>query len=327
MNDTTNLSERIDGVSVVQRKYLNPPDVTPYDPSRLQTFQEIFEAAKDDILREEKSPHARRVSREDLAHLILQCMNEVDQLEIAARNPERSKLTVGFAKRVKRIVRFSAPGDYYRPSKNDRYEKFDWAMNMDRIADDEAALLGIRIAGLVTGQDFSAFEKLVLLDQFNPQLNAMREQVRKAISDSGIKFVYIGRPDEINAIKHVLLQKESFIPEESVDLIGSFTAGENITVVDNTYHQVKAFREYQQTHPVENGVDVLVDFAPRMARELHILQERNNTHPPQLAIWPIASPKPAQDISRELETRGTAAYAIRGWAALDSHPAQILGAK
>jgi len=304
----------------LQNKYLNPPDGSPYDPSSFPNGNSIYQAALEagDFKRALEYPNHRNLPEAELKKIMGDVLEEITELEVAAREPNRRQVPYEVAKRVKRIIRFSAPGTYYHPVKPDRYENLPWAKNMDRLADDDAACLAIELAGVLSGKDFSVFKDVILLDGLNPVLNGLRDQVRQAITDSGIRLVYFGRPDEAEAIQKVIDRKGSFVPPSSVDVISISDPSGNDNDV-NTISQVTALKKYYQSANPADEIAVLCDFAPRLVRQARIIAQHAAL--PQgttLAVLPLATPTAGEEILRELEARGAVAYALRGDAVIES---------
>lgn len=307
-------------VFVLQHKYLNPPDHLPYDSSSFPNADSIYKAAVEagDIARVLEYPNHRDLSEKELRKIMKDALAEITELEIAAREQNRRQVPFGVARSVKRIIRFSAPGTYYRPVKPDRYANNSWAKNMDRLADDDATCLAIEMAGVLTNQDFSMFKDIVLLDGLNPVLNNVRSQVQQAIRDSGIRLVYFGRPDEAEAIQKVIYRKGSFVHPSSVDVISITDPSGNDDNV-NTISQVKALKEYYELNKPSEEIAVLCDFAPRLIRQDRIIAQYNALPEETiLAVLPLATPAGGKEILRELEARGAVTYALRGDATTQS---------
>ena len=305
----------------LQQKHLNFPDRLPYDPSSLPGIDSIYNAGVEagDFEKARQDPHHRDLSEKAVKKTMTDVLDEITKLEILAREPSRRQVSPEVVKKVKRVIRFSAPGTYYYPAKPDKYVSYRWAENMDRLADDDVACLVINLAGVLTGKDFSAFRDVVLLDDTNPTLNSLRGEVRQAIVDSGIRMVYLGRPDEAAAIQRVINRKGSFIPPSSVDLISISDPDGNDDNI-NTVSQVLALKQYYKENPAKfpDEIDVLCDFAPRLVREKRSIDQYCAVPDGiTLAVLPLATPASGKQILRELEARGAVAYAMRGDATIE----------
>ena len=224
-------------------------------PMGLVILDEVFYEPKDpknpddkpgEVLKAKRDSNYIGLTDEDLKTkvpwLVADCINEMSEYELAARQPaiERLKKLREIAPKIKRIIVRSAPGDYKHLNKNDRYKDDPAMQGADRLRSDQAAILAIVLAGIKEGwseQNLLLFLNQHILTNDNEELNELREKAVQAVADSGIRLVYTGREDEIKSIKILLNQKHIFIPKESVDILGP-------EGIDNTIDQTKEFAKY-----------------------------------------------------------------------------------
>ncbi len=311
---------------IIQHQQL--PDINPFSLSDLPTLDEVWEAGKGDIARARSEPDHLEISDHDLREFMTRCLTEIKAIELAARNPDRWHISPEEAKRTRLIIDFSAPGTYRDSEKEDRYKGLPWAKLMDRERADAAALLGIYKAGLITGVDFSEFTTFRILDDINPLLTKRRAEVHRSLRESGIHFVYLGRPDEGAAIRRVIHTRGSFIPPELVTVIDD-------PKIQYTIDQVPALKQFlastMQSESNPSGFltpGSSIDFvmgaqAIRAFRfcgrfdaipaGLHVNLFPLGTHVNGLKEYPTN------------EVKGTAAYLIRGKANNDPIPFNLLG--
>lgn len=202
---------------------------------------------------------------------INKCLEEIDLYEKISRRDvkERLKALREIASRVKVIFCRSAAGDYYHFFKNDRMKtgnfyssdkkdstKHDPAsLAADRLRSDQTAILAIVLAGINAEPPWPDEELLLFLSKHiltndDKDLNALKEKARNAVQNSGIRITYSGRIDEEKAIRTVLRQPGSFIPEECVDILPP--------KVDNTVDQTKQFKAFLEDLKLENG-DIVIE--------------------------------------------------------------------
>lgn len=314
-----------------QEQFPNPPDQEPLDETLIPSVEEIFTSASkrgandspSDIEKAQATPGHIDLNRSEMMKILEGIRREMILLEKAARSQNKWNIPPEIASKIPLIIRFSAPGTYYRPEKPperpDRYTGIPWAENMDRNANDIAARFGIVVSGQKTDQSFSGFARDEMLME-NSKLDRFREAARAAVHAASLKFVYIGRPDEAQAVTRVLKTNSSFIPEDSVSIL----TGPHI---DNTLDQVAALKNYFDENSFPNGsIVTIADFAPRLVRISRKI-ESAQTVPSnlQLALFPIATPNIGNSKLPLFEAKGTLAYIIRGQADIHSCPALILG--
>jgi len=258
----------------------------------------------------------------DIAELALQ---EMHALENAAQDKERWKrISPETAKSVKRIVVFSAPGTYTKPVKDDRWQEKKWAWGMDRLRDDRAARLGIVLSGLAIGKDFSVFDSLEPLDANDDDLKELRENAKEAVLASRIRFIYTGRPDEVEAVRKALRQHNSFIPEKIVDIIDD-------PKIDNTLDQVrelgKSLHEVYEAGNIKAGDSIVfVAHGPHLVRMAGLLNHFKSI-PEDVNILFDPLPIPRLGIAEYpfMETKGKLFNTVSGISA-ESCQYRILGA-
>lgn len=308
----------------LQEKFANPPDREPFEPSMLPTVDEVLETAASDMARARQVPGHRNLSFNVIAESVRNALQEISTLETAARNPDKWNASKDLATSIAVIVRFSSPGDYYRPEKPperpDRFTGKSWAMNMDRWADDIAARFGISIAGIRTGIDLSMFARDELLVDDDTPLHRKRNEARDAITRSGVKFLYSGRPDETEAVRRVIHTPSSFVPPQSVEF-------EN-RKLDNTLDQVRLFGSWLESKTFASGSRVvLVGFAPHLMRTTRMFgQHQTIPDTVKLSLFPIATPQIKMSEHPLWEVRGTVCYyGITGDASLTPCPYEMFG--
>ena len=318
-----------------QELYINPPDIMPYDEHTFTPAEKIcrmgveggeFERAKEHGIkygRLWKSPN------EAIPGLVSQIRSEIIHLEYAARSPHQREFSNQAPKKVRRIVRFGSPGLYdnvYKPPGTEVWSDYLWAANLERFADDNAALTLIDIVAKRYNIPIPDINSIFVIDGRNKELRAVRERLQKAITASGIRIAYFGSDKETEAVNRILTYDQSFIPATSVDVIQSYTEDGLMFPIKNTVHQAKAYRDYITQHEGEEGVDMLVDFAVRIPRQAHTIR----MYAPTADLWiaPAPTPKDAQIPLGEMEVRGTTSYVIRGDATQDmpSHHT-VIGAR
>lgn len=316
----------------LQEQFPNRPDQEPLDETLIPSAEEMFTAASkrdksdtpSDIERALAAPNHIDLTPTEMTEILTGIRREIILLEEAARSQNKWSLPPETANRISLIVRFSAPGTYYRPEKPpeqpDRYAGIPWAKNMDRNANDIAARFGIVVSGQKTGQDFSKFGRDEMLME-NSELGRFKQTTRDAIHSASVKFVYIGRPDEAQAVAGVLKTKSSFIPENSVSIL----TGNHI---DNTLDQVAALKNYfsKNTFP-EGSIITIVDFAPRLVRISRKIQfARAIPSNLEATLFPIATPNIENSQLPLFEAKGTLSYIIRNQAATETNPLLVFGA-
>lgn len=273
----------------------------------------------------EKEPQAKKWSREAISNIVERSLKEMSVLEHAAQDKERWRhLSPEMARSVKRIVVFSAPGTYTQPVKDDRWKHLKWAWGMDRLRDDRATRLGVVLSGLVTGKDFSVFNSLKPLDANDPDLKDLRENAKEAVVDAKIRFVYIGRPDEVAEVHNALRQNNSFIPENIVDSIDD-------PKIDNTVDQVRELGKYlHEKHAAgdikEGDSIIFVAHGPQLVRMAGLFNQYNSI-PSGVNVLFDPLPIPHLGITEYpfMETKGTTFNRVSGISA-ESCPYKILGA-
>ncbi len=248
----------IDNESVgITRERINQiPDTwnQPFTPNDIPSVASILEEVNQDPNLENKGEISKAKANKDyigltddelairIPEFINSCLLEMTQYEEVSRQPaeERLRKLREVAPTVTRIIDLAAPGDYYHLVKEDRFKGDPPMRGADRVRSDQAAILGIVLAGIKENwpeEDLLLFLNQHVLTTDNPQLNGLREKAKQALQNSGIRLVYAGREDEVQAIKTVLNQKNIFIPKECVDFIGP-------EGIDNTIDQTRRIKEY-----------------------------------------------------------------------------------
>ncbi len=238
----------------------------------------------------------------DAAPAIRSSIEKMKRLETAAWDKERwGSITPDVAQKIQRIIVFAAPGSYVRESKDDRYKKYEWSRGMDRARSDRAARFGIFLAGKRTGQDFSVADSYELLDANNASdgLSARREEAKRAVLDSGIRFTYLGTAEEVSATEMALKHSQAFIPEESVEFISDG--------IINTLTQASAMKDYFEKANLKEGDSIVfVAHGPQLVRMEGMLKKSGGI-PPGVTVWFEPLPTPDREYSL-MDSRGDAYY-------------------
>lgn len=310
----------------IEELYINSPDMRPYDEKAFTSAEMIYQKGIKDgdfeIAKKQGTDSGRiwQLPDEAIPGVVSQIRQEIIQLEHSARSPHRRELTNEEGAQVQRIIRFGAPGLYhspYKPSGTEMWSNFPWAANLERFADDAAALTLIGIVAKRYNIHVPDINSLFVIDGNNKQLNDVRKVLQDAIIASGIRIAYFGSNMETAAVEEILSHNQSLIPASSVDVIQGYIEDEKTLPIKNTVHQAKAYRDYIMEHGGE-GVDMLVDFAVRIPRQAHTI----GMYAPTSRLWmsPAATPKDAQVPLGEMEVRGTTSYVIRGDATYEMPP-------
>lgn len=311
----------LEKITAMGMRYNFPDYNEPFNPAWLPSVYEVYMAMVNsgNIKRARSVDNSRGLNRLKITNLISDALSVVQTLEEAARHPDKWDIPPEIAESIGLIARFSAPGYHNRPEKPkenpDKYVGIPWARGLERVANDTAARLGIVLAGMVTDQDFSRFKSMQPLTTFDPELNALKLDTRRAINNSRIRFAYFGRPDERAAVKRVIMSNDSFIHPDSVDI---YQPDSSASEMRDTYDQAMALKRYvlSKNFPPETGV-VVVDTAPRLCRQAYIFAQLE-VFPPDIILYlcPVATPSIETSKLIEYEIRGTVALGISGRAAL-----------
>lgn len=253
--------------NIIESRDPNPPLGHEFSRSDYPTIEKTLLSIQQDkyIAEARKQPGSRQLSDEEIKAFAKQTLDEMFILEQAARSPNIWDISPEVAQLISLIVDYSAPGTYYRPVKNDRWQDESFAWGLDRMRADIAARLGIHIAGLKTGRDLSSFAKMGLLDNTDPTLNALQPQARQSITNANLHFYYVGRPDEGQDIIKVINTPSSFVPKENVTVI-------NTPDVDNAIDQTRKLGEYLHAQGDKNMV--LVCQVPQIPRIMSIINHQ-----------------------------------------------------
>ena len=313
----------IDRSTIIQFRDLEP-EFTEYKTSDLPTATQVLSASKGDIESARRQEGSLEISDHSIELLTNECLSEINRIELAARNPEKWKILKSEAQQTRLIVNLSAPGTYLLPVKEDRFNGNTWAVLMDRIRADTAAVLGIHLAGIATNNDYSMFTQNRLLDEFNPELNEHRPDVRKSIQDANIHFLYLGNKQEADAIRKVVNSKSSFIPPDMVDIFDK--VGDK--PIDNTIDQVLVIKQYLIDNPNLFQAGARIDFVlgPQAIRTLRMCS-RYEAIPEALIpqVFPVPTPKSGIQEYPTWETRGAICRVITNQASINPTPYKIIG--
>ncbi len=272
--------------------------------------------------RAKKSQKYNELSEAEIKEIIAESLEVSGKIEIAARNPKKWDLPQEIVDDTRLIVDFSAPGTYYKPSKKDPFENFEWSRGMDRQRDDTSAILGIYLAGIATGHDFSDFKNAAVLDGLNPELNGRRNEVYEALRGKGLRFVYLGTPEEASAIRRVISKKSSFVPPDLVDVVD-----EDII---NTAGQVVQLGKYLKKNisRLDAPCNIIFPMGIQATRAFPMLKQ-HDTIPDGVGVslFPIATPDSGVREFAAMEARGRAFYTLTGDAARGPIPYTLIGAR
>ena len=305
-------------------------------PMGLVILDEVFYEPKDpknpddkpgEVLKAKNDSNYIGLTDEDLKTkvpwLVADCINEMSEYELAARQPaiERLKKLREIAPKIKRIIVRSAPGDYKHLNKNDRYKDDPAMQGADRLRSDQAAILAIVLAGIKEGwseQNLLLFLNQHILTNDNEELNELREKAVQTVADSGIRLVYTGREDEIKSIKILLTQKHIFIPKESVDILGP-------EGIDNTIDQTREFAKYLKDNLAPGDgfiepINIQGIRSMRMAAAYEMIPSGTSAY---TYAMPTSGGYKSQEYKKG-EIRGTVFYALTKQASFDPAPCTMV---
>lgn len=298
----------VDASRVIQYRYYIP-EYLGFKDSDLPTIEEVLEAGKEDIKRGRSNADNLYLTDADLHELVGSCLDEIKQIEHAATSPDRWNVPFDEAKKTRLVIDFSAPGTYFLPFKNDRYQAKPWAALMDRKRADTAAILGIHLAGIAMGKDFSSFTKARLLDGLNPEFESNREEVHQSIRDANIHFLYLGTPQEASGIRKVINSPSSFVPRDMVDVVDSVEG----RPIDNTLDQVDALKHYFQSRQniFQDGDKADFVLGPQAVRVFRICRQMDAIpHMIVPQVFPESTPQIGIKEYPTNEIRGTMYYVL-----------------
>lgn len=198
---------------------------------------------------------------------------------------------------------------------------------MDRKRADTAAILGIHLSGLATNQNFSSFTRAEILDGLDPELNEQREDVRSALRERNIHFLYLGTKQEAQAIRKVVKKPTSFVPPTIVDVIDN--------EIYNTANQVHALKTYLEDNVqndnnpygfIPQSSTIFLPLGLQAIRVLPMLQQYQAVpEGMHIAVFPIPTPANGIHEYATLETKGRVYYTLTGEAAPTLPPYILLG--
>lgn len=323
------MAENTNAPRVLQRQNPNPPekahsDVIPELPSVETLLGQVME---NEFPRSKESREFINIQADEIGKIIKDSLVSAQEIEEAARNPNRWDIPKEIIDSAALIVDFSAPGTYYQPKKDDKYKEFNWSWNMDRERADTSACLGIHLAGLATNNDFSEFTRHTLLDGLDQQLNSKRESAKKAIIEKGLHFLYLGTRQESEAIRKVIHTPNSFIPPQQVEVIDKG--------IDNTVEQVLALKSYLDSYLKTDknpagfilpDSSIIIPMGLQAIRAFPIL-EKFKAIPEgiKVVLFPIATPLSGMREYVSLETKGRVYYTLTGKGARQPIPYTLLG--
>lgn len=315
---------RVSRKNIIQYQNPNPIEDRNLDiRSLVPKPDEIFaEVIKKEIPNARNAEGYTPLTDDEIKDLITESDDDVVRIEEAARNPNRWIELEKIAKNSTRVIVCSAPGTYYQRFKKDPYEEFKWASGMDRQRSDISAIVGIHIAGIATGNDFSEFTNYNLLDGLTPKLDDKRDLVRQAIEETDIRFVYLGTSAEAEAIRKVLRTQSSFIPNDKVDII------ESSDPKYNTLGQVLDLKSYLKSHIQAPGTNVIIPMGIQAIRAFPMMR-KVDAIPEDLNVFLFPIPTPANGIREyaTMETKGRVYYTLTGAASREMASHALIGTR
>lgn len=256
-----------------------------------------------------KSPYVDSIDDKTISQvtdLIANVRDEMIGLEQHARRHDRLKLLAEEQQSISHILVLSRPGTYYDATKNDRYRENPAMFGADRLNADRAALVGMQIACLRAGwnmEEIEQFDYIAVIGRENDFLNKNAHRIQNALEKSGLHFVYVGRPDEARAIKSTI-SKSRYIPNDLITVLPP-------EGIDNTIHQVQAFRKYVSGKNVM-GVLAVTDAlqTPRFTR----LATKQNMLPSSVPLSMYVRPTSTNGFTPLAtgEIQGNVYYALHG---------------
>ena len=231
------------------------------------------------------------IPESEIKPFIDKAVKEIDLLEeVAERDKGRFNLPEEIAKDIGTIWVFSGPGTYFEPRKEDRYKNYPWAENMDRIRLNHATRLARKITESVSGQSFKA-----PLSEIVP----VKRRTKEAIRNFGPSIIYNGNTVENEAVAKAMVQEETIVPKEKVDIIEGN--------IDNTVDQVKTFKLPDE---FEKGKEVaLVSHAPHLARIVRMINKyRPFPEGTKIRLFPVPTPEEGREEYAKMEVCGTLYY-------------------
>ncbi len=300
----------------------------PFAPDGIPSASSILESVNhDEIPKAKANKDYNGKTDEELGigipQLVDDCLSEMMLYEKISRQSAKERLEKlrEVAPSVTRIVDFSAPGDYYHLTKEDRFKKEPAMIGADRVRSDQAAILAIVLAGIK--ENWPEEELLLFLNQHvltsdNPELNKLREKAKQAVTKSGIRLVYSGREDEVKAIETVLNQKNIFIPKECVDFLGP-------EGIENTVGQIRETKKYLGKY-LKDGDSYIVPINVQGIRGMRMAEEYQMTPPGTKALvyaMPTSTGESAFNY-RSGEVKGTVFYYLTKKASLNPADRRII---
>lgn len=309
---------RMEIVQSLQEKYLQP-EYPGYSRADLKDVEWMWGDPKlrADLARGRLQAGGIGVSDEELKRVIADCLNEAHSIETAARSSSKWVLPEDNDPNPLVVV-LSGPGTYYLPTKPDRYEGLPFAYNGDRERSDLSAILGIQLAGARMGIDFREFRDRRILTGFDPVLDVRREQIRQAILDSGVRFLYLGTNEEVEATRRVVNTKSSFVPQQAVTLISDG--------IDNAYHQAEALKSFlaSKSQPARGSICFALPLKAirffRMCEGLKSIPQSMQTY-----VLPMPTTRSGYPDYVRNEIAGVLNYAVQGRCAPNPSPYRVLG--
>lgn len=243
--------------------------------------------------------------------LIDELKDEMVYLETAARQHDFHHLKDA-QKNVSHILVISRPGTYTAARKevDKAYAKIPSLYGADRLNSDRAFLLGLQIALLRANyneDEIRRLDHIAILGM--DDIFFGQPQIGKELLDkSGIKFVYAGRPMEVEATRKVV-SVSKYISSDRVDFLD--TTGERDIV--NTYDQALAYKRYFEEEATDvTGLLVVTDALqlPRFTRMAEKMQMAAETVP--MYAYPRPTSRNGFSEYAGLELKGNAYYILTG---------------
>lgn len=200
-------------------------------------------------------PEYLKFPQEDITKLISNTINKITDLEdIGKEDANGIETDINILKNIGAVWIFSGPGTYDNPTKDDKYNKFEWAKGMDRKRLNHGALLARKITEAKCGQHLSG--SMV-------EINQRKQQTKQMIRYYGPKIIYNGTQLENDTVINVLSREGVVIPRENVNTIYGN--------IKTTLDQVKTFKLPVKLNTNEELA--IVSHAPHLVRIMHMVNK------------------------------------------------------
>lgn len=242
-------------------------------------------------------PRLQEIMAQDkgVVEFIEHALKVYQDLEQAASNPDAHfPKTAEETSRIKALWVISAPGTYFKASKNDRYKDKPWAAWNDRQRVNYALHLGRRLAEVKLGH----------------KLGNNWVKVERELNVEGPLIIYNGRPDENAAVLEAAATPWLRIPEPNLYPRDRIMVISPMPPIDNLLDQIKTFRlprDFKMNSGDEIGV---VIHAPQAIRFLYMLNNFPGVIPEGavIRVFPLPTPETGMQEYPLQELRGLINY-------------------